>query len=400
MGLLSLPTMLKNGYDPRLATGVISASGTLGQIIPPSIVLVILGDQLQSAYQKAQLELGNFSPDTVSVGDLFAGALIPGLVLVGLYILYVIAVAIFRPRAAPAMPVAEGQQPSAVQVLHALVPPVALIVAVLGSILAGIATPTEAAAVGAVGALLLAGHRMDENRPIPIYVAVVSLVGVLVLTAYVDLRVARASIPVGDAVGTVVAFLLCLGAFYGIAVSLIRVFRREVLVPVMRSTTQITSMVFVILIGAAFFSLVFRDLGGEELVEEALSGLPGGTLGAIIGVMLIMFVLGFFLDFLEIVFVVVPLVAPVLLKLEMPDGGTMSPVWLGIMMAMNLQTSFLTPPFGFALFYLRGVAPPSVRTMDIYRGIVPFVAIQLLALVILWEFPALATWLPTAIYGR
>jgi tripartite ATP-independent transporter DctM subunit len=399
MGLLSLPTMLKNGYHPRLATGMISASGTLGQIIPPSIVLVILGDQLQSAYQKAQLELGNFSPDTVSVGDLFAGALIPGLLLVGAYILYVIAVAIFRPAAAPAMVIAEGEQPGLVQVLHALVPPVALIVAVLGSILAGIATPTEAAAVGAVGSILLGGHRMDENRPLPIYIAALSLAGVLILTAYVDLRVARASIPTGDAIGIVAAFVLCLGAFYGIAVSLYRVFRRSVLIPVMQSTTQITSMVFVILIGAAFFSLIFRDLGGEELVEEVLTALPGGALGAVIGVMLIMFVLGFFLDFLEIVFVVVPLVAPVLLTLEMPDGSPMSPVWLGIMMAVNLQTSFLTPPFGFALFYLRGVAPPSVATMDIYRGIIPFVAIQLFALAILWQFPALATWLPELLYG-
>ncbi len=398
MGLLSLPTMLRNGYSPRIACGSIAASGTLGQIIPPSIVLVFLADQLSNAYQTAQREMGNWSPDPFSVGDLFAGALLPGLALVGLYIIYQLFVAFTQPHKAPPMK-SEGAAPSLSQVLHALVPPIALIIAVLGSILMGIATPTEAAAVGAVGALLLAGYRLHEEKPWPIYLAVLSLVGLLFLTSFVDLRVARTEIPPVDQAGIYAASALCVVLAYGMLVALYRVFSENVLVPVMQSTTQITCMVFVILIGATFFSLIFRDLGGEELVQEALTGLPGGALGAIIVVMAVMFVLGFFLDFLEIVFVVVPLVAPVLLQLEMPNGEPMSPAWLGVMMAVNLQTSFLTPPFGFALFYLRGVAPPSVKTSDIYYGIIPFVLIQVLMLAILWYMPELATWLPKVIYG-
>ncbi|WP_068086935.1 TRAP transporter large permease [Polycladidibacter stylochi] len=400
MGLLSLPTMLRNGYSPRIACGAIAASGTLGQIIPPSIVLVFLADQLSNAYQTAQRELGNWSPEPFSVGDLFAGALLPGLALVGLYITYQLFVAFTQPHKSPPMKIKEGEAaPTVSKVLHALVPPVGLIIAVLGSILMGIATPTEAASVGAVGALLLAGYRMNMDRPWPIYGAVLSLLVLLLMTANMDLRVARNEISATDQAGIYVAFVLCAILAYGMVIALRRVLKGDVLVSVMRSTTQITCMVFVILIGATFFSLIFRDLGGEELVQEALTGLPGGALGAVIAVMLVMFVLGFFLDFLEIVFVVVPLVAPVLLMLEMPNGEPMHPAWLGVMMAVNLQTSFLTPPFGFALFYLRGVAPPSVRTMDIYMGIIPFVLIQVLMLAILWYFPALATWLPKVIYG-
>ncbi|MGE0846897.1 MAG: TRAP transporter large permease subunit [Flavobacteriaceae bacterium] len=399
MGLLSLPTMLKRGYAPTLACGSIAAAGTLGQIIPPSIVLVILGDQLSNAYQKAQLEMGIFSPETVSVGDLFAGALIPGLILVGMYMLYQVVVAIIRPESSPAMPPEPGDEVTFSKLLHALFPPVVLIVAVLGSILAGVATPTEAAAVGAVGSILLAGHRLDENHPFPITVAAVSLIGILILTSFMDLRVSRTEIPTGDMVGIIIAVIFCIGIMFGLLTALWRVWRTNVLVPVMQSTTQITCMVFIILIGAALFSLVFRGLGGEEMVHEVLNNIPGGAIGAMLAVMLLMFILGFFLDFLEIVFVVVPLVAPVLLKMEMPDGSAMSPVWLGIMMAVNLQTSFLTPPFGFALFYLRGVAPPEVRTMDIYRGIIPFVFIQIFALVVLFYFPSLATALPKLVYG-
>ncbi len=399
MGLLSLPTMLRNGYSPRLACGSIAAAGTLGQIIPPSIVLVFLADQLSNAYQTAQRDMGNWSPDPFSVGDLFAGALLPGLALVGMYIAYQLVVAFTQPHKAPPMEVPAGEGATLGQVFHALIPPIALIVAVLGSILMGIATPTEAASVGAVGSILLAGYRMEEKKPWPVYAATLALVGVLALTANMDLRTARNEISSVDMAGIILAAVLCLTVVYGIGVSLLRVFKGKVLVHVMQSTTQITCMVFVILIGATFFSLIFRDLGGEELVKEALTDLPGGALGAVIAVMLVMFVLGFFLDFLEIVFVVVPLVAPVLLQLPMPNGEPMSPAWLGVMMAVNLQTSFLTPPFGFALFYLRGVAPPSVKTSDIYIGIIPFVLIQILALVMLWYFPALATWLPTVIYG-
>ena len=331
MGLLSLPTMLRRGYDPEIATGTICASGTLGQIIPPSIILVMLGDVMQSAYQQAQLDAGIFSPKTVSVGDLFAGALVPGLMLVGLYVAYILVVALFRPQRMPPHQREDDEQVSLSSVLHALFPPLLLIFAVLGSILGGLATPTEAAGVGALGALLLALSRRH-------------------------LDLAR-------------------------------------LQEIMRSTLRISSMVFMILLGASLFSLVFRGYGGDDGVRAVLEALPGGVIGAVVVVMLVMFLLGFVLDFIEITFVVVPIVGPVLLAMGL------DPIWLGIMIAINLQTSFLTPPFGFALFYLRGVAPPSVTTMQIYRGVIPFVAIQLVALLLLALFPELATWLPAQIYG-
>jgi tripartite ATP-independent transporter DctM subunit len=331
MGLLSLPTMLRRGYSPEISAGTICASGTLGQIIPPSIILVMLGDVMTSAYQQAQLEMGVFSPKTVSVGDLFAGALIPGLLLVLLYVLYIIIVAIFRPDTMPAHERDPHERVGFLQVLHALLPPMALIFAVLGSILMGVATPTEAAGVGASGALLLAAMRKQMN------------------------------------------------------------FTR--LQEIMQNTLRISSMVFLILIGASVFSLVFRGYGGDDGVRAILGSLPGGVIGAVIVVMLVMFLLGFVLDFIEITFVVVPIVGPVLLAMGL------DPVWLGIMIAINLQTSFLTPPFGFALFYLRGVAPPEITTPQIYRGVIPFVAIQLLTLLLLAAFPDLVTWLPNKIYG-
>jgi tripartite ATP-independent transporter DctM subunit len=331
MGLLSLPTMLKRGYSPEIATGTICASGTLGQIIPPSIILVMLGDVMTTAYQQAQLEMGIFSPKTVSVGDLFAGALIPGLLLVFLYIVYILAVALIKPAAMPAHQPEEGGVISFGRVLRALAPPLSLILAVLGSILAGLATPTEAAGVGGMGALLLAVARRE-----------------------LDLERLR---------------------------------------DIMRSTLKISSMVFLILIGASIFSPVFRGYGGDDGVRAVLEALPGGVIGAVIVVMLVMFLLGFVLDFIEITFVVVPIVGPVLLAMGL------DPVWLGIMIAINLQTSFLTPPFGFALFYLRGVAPPSVSTAHIYRGAIPFVAIQVFALLLIAAFPDLVTWLPEKIYG-
>jgi len=334
MGLLSLPTMLRRNYDPSVAAGTICASGTLGQIIPPSIVLVLLGDVLSAAYQQAQLDMGLFSPETVSVGDLFVGALIPGLALVGLYILYLVGVAWLKPSAVPAIPAAERNVAPGVlwrQIILVLMPPLLLIVAVLGSILWGLATPTEAASVGAVGAALLALARRQLN-----------------------LKTVRA---------------------------------------VMHQTTNVTSMVFLIFIGAAIFSLVFRGFGGDELVTDFLTGLPGGTLGAVALVMLVMFLLGFILDFIEITFVVVPIVGPVLL------GMGLDPVWLGVMIAINLQTSFLTPPFGFSLFYLRGVAPREVETIQIYRGVIPFIIIQLLMLGALALWPDIATWLPERVYG-
>ncbi len=328
MGLLSLPTMLKRGYDPQISTGIICASGTLGQIIPPSIVLVLLGDVLSSAYQQAQLDMGIFAPETVSVGDLFIGAVIPGLLLVGLYIIYIVFIALTKPAAMPAIPKHTYSSSAHIleDILLSLLPPLLLIVAVLGSIIGGLATPTEAAAIGAVGAMVLAAFKGQLTK--------------------------------------------------------------ENLTEVVRSTTRVTSMVFMILIGASLFSLVFRGFGGDELVQELLIDLPGGKFTAIFIVMLVMFLLGFVLDFIEITFVVVPIVGPVLLAMDI------DPVWLGIMIAINLQTSFLTPPFGFALFYLRGVAPDTIKTVHIYKGVAPFIIIQLFAMSLIAYWPILATWLP------
>ncbi len=349
MGLLSLPIMLKRGYHPSIATGIICASGTLGQIIPPSIILILLGDVLSAAYQQAQLNMGIFSPETLSVGDLFVGALIPGLILVAAYIIYLIIVGLSSEKLIPKVVKATASndhlqnESILLRSLKALIPPLLLIVAVLGSILTGAATPTEAAAVGAVGALLLAVFKKQLNLP--------------------------------------------------------------VLKDVMYSTTQVTSMIFFIFIGAAIFSLTFRGFGGDEIIEEFLIGiaenntdnwllqaLPDGAFGPLLIVMLVMFLLGFILDFIEITFVVVPIIAPVLLTLGV------DPIWLGIMIAINLQTSFLTPPFGFALFYLRGVAPPSVKTVDIYKGVFPFILIQVAMMFALAYWPQLATWLPEQVF--
>jgi tripartite ATP-independent transporter DctM subunit len=391
MGLISLPSMLKYNYDKGLACGSIAAAGTLRQIIPPSIVLVILGDTISNEYIEARRAVGDWAPDPVSVGDLFVGALLPGLMLVGLYMLYQIAIAILRPEASPAMPVEE--KVTGVEILRVLVPPVMLIFAVLGSILYGIATPTEAAAVGAIGAILLAGERIDESKPWPQYLAVLGVIAAFTMTLFFDLRITRDVIEPTDQIGVYAAAAALLLVAYGVGVSVVRLFRAGVLTDVMQSTTKVTCMVFVILIGAQLFNLTFRGLGGEETVHELLSSVPGGAFGAMVAVMLVMFILGFFLDFLEIVFVVIPIMAPTLFMLGL------DPIWVAIMMGVNLQTSFLTPPFGFALFYLRGVAPPEVRTIDIYKGVAPFVVIQIFALIILAIFPQLATWLPDVVFG-
>ncbi|NBC33183.1 MAG: TRAP transporter large permease subunit [Alphaproteobacteria bacterium] len=413
MGLLSLPTMLRHGYDPKLACGAICAAGTLGQIIPPSIVLVLLGDVIGAAFQTAQMNQGIFTPDTVSVGDLFAGALIPGLCLVGLYLAYQIGVAVVAPGRSPPIAAArsagQGGAGAALRigrVVRALVSPLVLMVAVLGSILGGIATPTEAAGVGAIGALLLAGQRLAEGDGAvdgkgegvrraawPVPAAGACIAGLLVLTAFVDMRVSREVIPAGDMAGIVVAVVLTLGAVAGIGLALWRVWRAGILAPVAETTARLTTMVFTIVIAAALFSLVFRGLGGDRTAHAWLTDLPGGVDGAMLTVMLAMFLMGFFLDFVEITLVVVPIVAPILLSMGV------DPVWLGVMMAVNLQTSFLTPPFGFALFYLRGVAPRTIRTADIYRGAVPFVIIQLIGLAAVALFPGLATWLPSVLFG-
>ncbi|MBV1871121.1 MAG: TRAP transporter large permease subunit [Gammaproteobacteria bacterium] len=334
MGLMSLPLMLKKGYDASLSTGLICATGTLGQIIPPSIALVLLGDVLSSAYQKAQLDMGVFSPKTVSVGDLFLGSIVPGLVLVVLYVSYILFVAYFKQGAVPAGDAREEGVSWAqvlARTLPSLLPPLLLIFTVLGSILGGFATPTEAAGVGAFGALLLALQRKTLS-------------------------------------------------FDGLK-------------DVVHGTGQVTAMVFLILIGATIFSLVFRGFGGDELVESLFGRLPGGVVGATLLVMLVIFLLGFILDFIEIIFVVVPIVGPILLTMGV------DPVLLGVLIALNLQTSFLTPPFGFALFYLRGVAPEGIETKAIYKGVVPFIVIQVLVMALIAIWPEIATGLPEWAYA-
>ncbi len=331
MGLISLPAMLRAGYDPKLASGVICASGTLGQIIPPSTVLIFMADMLAGINSQVQMSKGNFAPTPVSVGDLFAGAFLPGMLLVALYLGWMIFKAIVDPKSCPATPFSTEEKKGIFkEVITAMVPPLLLIIAVLGSIIGGIATPTEAASVGAVGATILAALRWRLS---------------------------------------------------------LRVLREAAI-----STATITSMIFIILFGASVFSIVFRQMGGDNLVHEFLSGLPGGAMGAMIVVMLIMFALGFILDTFEIIFIVIPITAPVLLMLGL------DPIWLGVMVGVNLQTSFLTPPFGFSLFYLRSVAPNSISTGMIYKGVIPFVCLQVLAIALLFVFPELVTWLPKLLY--
>jgi TRAP-type mannitol/chloroaromatic compound transport system permease large subunit len=514
MGLLSLPTMLRRGYDPALACGSICAAGTLGQIIPPSIILVLLGDQLAVAYQNAQFKMGIFSPDTVSVPDLFAGGVFPGLVLVSLYIVYQITIGWLYPKTSPSIPDDSGGAPrpetagflryavialvvaciaaaafdllavwqnlaillgGAVliwalalnparwlpavigvvfllagtvfvndilgalfpgkvlsmtsphvfltglialggvlygvlsnplrdpfwnRMMHALFAPIILIVAVLGSILGGLASPTEAASVGCLGAIWMAGYRLDEANGKWILRAGLAFITLLLITSFFDLRVGRTRVAWYEIVVSIFALLLFVVVIYGTILALARVYKVRIIHSVVRSTMEISVLVFVILIGASLFSLVFRGLGGEEMIDHILQSLPGGAIGALIVVMAVMFVMGFFLDFLEIMFIVVPIVAPVLLQMKMPDGQLMDPIWLGIMIAVNLQTSFLTPPFGFALFYLRGVAPESVTTLQIYKGIIPFVIMQVCILVVLWFAPGIVTWFPHTLYAK
>ena len=334
MGLMSMPVMLRAGYSPKLSSGLICASGTLGQIIPPSIVLIVLGDILQGANEQAAMSRGQLVPEPITAIDLFAGAVIPGLILVSLYILFQVLLAIFYPETCPAVKqnlYRSDNYNEGPSIFLVIAPPLILIVLVLGSILAGIATPTESAAVGAIGATLLAIIK--------------------------------------------------------------RQFSYKTLFLVARNSIKITSMVFLILIGASLFSLVFRGFGGDKIIEEFLGNLPGGEIGAFFIVMLAMFVMGFFLDFLEIIFIMVPLVGPPLISMGF------DPIWLGIMISVNLQTSFLTPPFGFSLFYLRGVAPPEVSTKDIYLGVLPFIGLQIIALLLFWIYPQIILWLPNLIFG-
>jgi len=382
IALITLPTMLRHGYDKRLAAGTVAATATLAQILPPATVLVLLGDQLNNSFQAAQLAKGNFAPESVSVSDLFAGALVPGMTLVALYLLFLVAIAVLRPAAVPPIPpdpAAPHGLALVAQVAKALIAPVLLIVVVLGSILIGLATPTEAAAVGAVGAIVLAALRIEGAARWP---ACLCVAGFLALIAL------RATVPQS----LVVVLMLAVAGALIFAVH--QVGRAGYLTPTVTKTTQMTSMIFTILIGATLFSLVFRGLGGDDMVHRALANLPGGAAGAVLAVMLAMFLLGFVMDAFEIIFVVVPIVAPPLLTMPGVD-----PVWLGVMMAVNLQTSYMHPPLGPTLFFLRGVAPPEITTRHIYVGIIPFVLIQLFALIVLWFVPGLATGLPRMLYG-
>jgi tripartite ATP-independent transporter DctM subunit len=329
MGMLALPTMLKAGYDEKFATGTICASGTLGQIIPPSIVLILLAEMLQGANEEAGLIKGDLAPLPVTAIDLFAGALIPGLLLVLFFIIYILVLARFKPNFLPARKVTKSRSVILKNTFIEIIPPIFLILSVLGSIFLGIATPTESASVGAVGAALIALLRRELN--------------------YNNIKEATLT------------------------------------------TAKMSSFVFVILIGASMFSLVFRGFGGDEMISSFLTNLPGGEYGPLIMVMITIFLLGFFLDYIEIIFVIIPLVGPGLIA----NGA--DPLWLGILISLNLQTSFLTPPFGFSLFFLRGVAPKSVETTNIYRGVIPYIIIQIIAIVIVFCFPAIATWLPRII---
>ena len=413
MGLISLPAMLRNNYSQSLATGTISASGTLGQIIPPSIVLIILADQLsnatdqastirKSAYKAATGEFSfpsEFDIVSTSAGDMFLGALIPGMILVGLYVVYILTVALLRPKSAPAVHF-EGSYDRrfAGRVLLVLVPPLALILAVLGSIIGGIATVNQAGAIGAVGAMIMAGYRLAEGRRhtyTPAILAIGSIAAIFVLLSTFNLNIKNTQ-SASDSLGIVLAAIAVTVLLFSVAWSGWRVMKiDDTLRGVMVETAKTTSLVFIILLGAAMLTAAFRGFGGEDLVREFLTGLPGGFWGQFVVVMAVIFILGFFLDFIEIAVVVVPIVSPILLA---DPGANITAVWLGVMIGVNIQTSFLTPPFGFALFYLRGVAPPSVRTIEMYKGVVPFIALQLLALVIVGAFPPLVNYLPNRSY--
>jgi tripartite ATP-independent transporter DctM subunit len=330
MGMLSLPSMMKAGYDQKIATGTICAAGTLGQIIPPSIVLVLLATILQGANEEAALLRGELAPDPVTAIDLFAGALMPGLMLVAMFVIFIYFYARIFPTTCPPIETSKSRSQIYLDAFKSVFPPIILIVLVLGSILFGIATPTESASVGAIGAAVIAYTKGELT--------------------FQNLK--------ETSLGTV----------------------------------KLSSFVFVILIGASMFSLVFRGFGGDEMIEHFLGSLPGGLYGALFVVMIAIFLLGFFLDYIEIIFVIVPLVGPILIAY----GA--DPLWLGILISLNLQTSFLTPPFGFSLFFLRGVAPKEIQTKNIYRGVIPYIGIQVLAIFIVGFFPSIATWLPRALF--
>jgi len=409
MGMISLPAMLRNNYSPSLATGTIAASGTLGQIIPPSIVLIILADQLASAADQAgsirkslyKEATGDFQMPSVfdvtstSAGEMFLGAFVPGLLLVAIYMTYILVYAFFKPAAAPAV-IYDGKfdRKFWVQVFVTLVPPLTLIFLVLGSIISGIATVNQAGAIGAAGALVMAGYRLVEPNKwtfVPAYLSVLGMSIIAYALQNYDMNIKAADTPT-DMQGIWIGAIGTLFIILGLVWSGLRVLNIEdTLRGVMMETSKTTALVFIILLGAAMLTAAFRAFGGEELVREFLNSLPGGFWTQFIIVMAVIFVLGFFLDFIEIAVVVVPIVAPILLA---DPGANITAVWLGVMIGLNIQTSFLTPPFGFALFYLRGVAPAVVKTVQMYRGVIPFICLQLVALVIVGSYPQLVNYLP------
>jgi TRAP-type mannitol/chloroaromatic compound transport system permease large subunit len=412
MGLISLPTMLNNKYDKSLASGIVCSSGTLGQIIPPSIVLIIIADQLASAsdvantIRQSEYKLltgefnmpGEFRVGSTSAGDMFLGALLPGLVLVGLYMLYVFVYARLNPKAAP--PVAfKGQFDFKfwTKVLMVIIPPLALIFAVLGSILMGIATVNQAGSIGAIGATIMAGYRLHQGKKdayYPLLITVLALIPIFIISNNYNLNIK--ALETRNLTAILITGFFTITFLIGISWSFWRAYKVDnVLKEVVTETCATTSMVFIILLGAAMLTSGFRAFGGEELVREFLQDLPGGFWTQFIVVMAVIFLLGFFLDFIEIAVVVVPIIAPILLA---ETGANVSAIWLGVMIGVNLQTSFLTPPFGFALFYLKGVAPKFVTTLNIWKGVVPFIALQLIGLGIVGFYPTLVNYLPARTY--
>ncbi|MCB1420940.1 MAG: TRAP transporter large permease subunit [Nitratireductor sp.] len=389
LGAISLPSLTKAGVDDRTASGLICASGTLGQIIPPSIVLILLGDQVSNAYIEAQQTIGNFAPDSVTIGDLFAGALFPGLLLVLLYGAFVV----FRLRGqsgnAAGKPAGHGEIGA---VLRGVLPTLLLIFAVLGSILFGVATPTEAASIGVAGTILVAAAQVSPSSA-----KSAALTGVLALAMLVSsvtglLQVDFTTGQVAFTASTLLTVALILLLIAGLAWHGLVLARAAILLPALVETLVVSGMIFGIIIAASILSLVFRGFGGDEMVAELLAHVPGGPYGLLAATMLVIFLLGFILEFVEIIFIVVPIVGPVILQADI------NPVWFAVLIAMNLQTSFLTPPFGFALFYFRSVAPSRIRTVAIYRAVFPFVIIQMIAILCLATFPALATWLPGQLF--
>ncbi|MFT6657217.1 TRAP transporter large permease [Maritalea sp.] len=390
MGLIALPAMLRAGYDKSLAAGTVCTAGTLGQIIPPSTLLIILSDVMSNGFQQAQYEQGKFSVETLSVGQVFAAALVPGLMLVVLYIAYILIRGLVRPNDMPPALLGDGR-PDWQEIMSSIMPPVGLIIAVLGTILTGIATPTEAAAVGAVGAVFMAAMKLDSNKQV-LRVGVGLFVLLALFTLNFPVRLQRNDLTGVDFALGMVYLVLAVGGMASLIYAVWTLIKHKILQFSLTSTLTMTSMIFATILAAGMFSLVFVGLGGEDRVAQILSNMPGGATGALIFAMLMIFVLGFFLDFVEIAVIVLPLVVPGLILLGH------DPIMLTILIAINLQTSFLTPPFGFSLFYLRGAAPKEITTAHIYKGVMPFILIQAIAVVFIWLLPQIATALPSFLF--